>query len=537
MRFRRDPVQASWHAARAATGWDKVEAVGRLTAHPDLPPDVRAWLLRHGCDDVVMPEYVAHAVATAGRLEDELGGLVDDALLDGACVILSALVNGGPAEDIDDYEPGPRVAVAVLDLLGERSLTIVRMRATAHLLTWAEDYEQHVAIAERCGRLLARDEARRFVAARLEQPDDVLRVWGVAEVMGLDAWEAGWRHLQRAPHDPRLVHHLGRSRRPDRRARLIGFSERALPLEALASGPRSAASRPHSTGTRRSRSTRWCSGCGPASGRRRWWPPALLSPVVSTRSGALAALAAVSPEDWGRRRWPPCAGWRPRSRRPRCGSGPGRSWRGWRAADVPRLVLVAAAFVLLAAGVAGVLARTDDAPVDVPVVPTPPGEVARESEPLTDPFAWDPRRADEFERRAAAGNSHLLYALSPGGVVASAERTARWRPLVERAADQADVDPDTLEGLVLLESAGRADARAPGGLESAAGLTQILAETGSNLLGMRVDVAASERYTRRLERAERRGRERRAEALRAPPARASTSGSTPSGRSPALPAI
>ena len=181
---------------------------------------------------------------------------------------------------------------------------------------------------------------------------------------------------------------------------------------------------------------------------------------------------------------------------------------------MPRLVLVAAAFVLLAAGVAGVLARTGDAPVAVPVVPTPPGEVARESEPLTDPFAWDPRRADEFERRAAAGNSHPLYALSPGGVVASAERTARWRPLVERAADQAEVDPDTLEGLVLLESAGRADARAPGDLESAAGLTQILAETGSNLLGLRVDVAASERFTRRLERAERRGRERRAEAVR-----------------------
>ena len=181
---------------------------------------------------------------------------------------------------------------------------------------------------------------------------------------------------------------------------------------------------------------------------------------------------------------------------------------------MPRLVLAAAAFVLLAAGVAGVLARTDEPPADVPVVPTPPGEVAGESEPVADPFAWDPRRAEEFKRRAAAGNSHLLYALSPGGVIASAERTARWRPQVERAAEQADVDADTLEGLVLLESAGREDARAPGGLESAAGLTQILAETGTNLLGMHVDVEASERYTRRLARAERRGRVRRAEALR-----------------------
>ena len=181
---------------------------------------------------------------------------------------------------------------------------------------------------------------------------------------------------------------------------------------------------------------------------------------------------------------------------------------------MPRFVLLAAAVVLVAAGIVGFLTRSDDPPAGVPLVPTPPGEVDRDIEPFADPYAWDPDRADEFARRATAGNSQLLYTLSPGGAVASAERTARWRPLVERAAEQAGVDPDTLEGLVFLESAGRPEARAPGGLESAAGLTQILAETGSNLLGMQVDVAASERYTRQLERAERRGRERRAERLR-----------------------
>jgi hypothetical protein len=154
MRFRRDPVQTSWHAARAATGWDKVEAVGQLTGHPDLPPDVRAWLLRHGCDDVVMPEYVAHAVATAGRLEDALGGLVDDALLDGACRILSGLVRAG---DMASYEPGPRVARVVLDLLADRTLTLTRATAVEDLRGWAEDFEEHVVLAERCNRLLGRD--------------------------------------------------------------------------------------------------------------------------------------------------------------------------------------------------------------------------------------------------------------------------------------------------------------------------------------------------------------------------------------------
>jgi hypothetical protein len=180
---------------------------------------------------------------------------------------------------------------------------------------------------------------------------------------------------------------------------------------------------------------------------------------------------------------------------------------------VPRLVIAATALALLVAAVAAVLAR-DEKRGNVAVVPTPPGKAGEDVGPVTDPYAWDPRRAQEFAGRAAAGNSHLLYTLSPGGAVASAARTAHWRPLVERAARQAGVDADTLESLVFLESAGREDARAPGGLESAAGLTQILAETGQNLLGMRIDVAASTRLTRRIARADRRGRKRRAGALR-----------------------
>ena len=153
-------------------------------------------------------------------------------------------------------------------------------------------------------------------------------------------------------------------------------------------------------------------------------------------------------------------------------------------------------------------------PAGVPVVPTPPGPAGEDTSPLPDPFAWDPEREDEFTRRAAAGNAHPLYAFSPGGVVASAERTARWRSQVERAADAAEMDPDLLEALVFLESAGREDARAPGSLESAVGLTQILAETGQNLLGMRIDVEQSARLTRLIARAEARGRDGRAAALR-----------------------
>jgi soluble lytic murein transglycosylase-like protein len=118
-----------------------------------------------------------------------------------------------------------------------------------------------------------------------------------------------------------------------------------------------------------------------------------------------------------------------------------------------------------------------------------------------DPWAYEQDREADFESRAAAGHGHVIYVKSPGGIVATAERVARWRPQVEEAADEGGVDPDLIEGMVLLESAGRPDARASDDLEGAVGLTQILAQTATGLLGMQVDVARSERLTRRLARA------------------------------------
>jgi hypothetical protein len=150
------------------------------------------------------------------------------------------------------------------------------------------------------------------------------------------------------------------------------------------------------------------------------------------------------------------------------------------------LGLVAVAAIAVVAVLAG---RGGDAPRALT-----PG--AGDTETTEDPLAWDADRREEFERRAADGLSHVLYAKSPGGAIVSAARTARWRPLIERATRDSDVDPDVLEASVRLESAGRPDARASDDHEGAVGLTQILAQTGTDLLGLRVDVRASEKLTR-----------------------------------------
>jgi hypothetical protein len=111
---------------------------------------------------------------------------------------------------------------------------------------------------------------------------------------------------------------------------------------------------------------------------------------------------------------------------------------------------------------------------------------------IADPLAYDATRQAEFEARATAGLTPVLVEKSPGGVMATARRVARFRPLIERAAAGGPVDADTLEALVFLESAGRPYAQA-GKLEGAAGLTQILAQTATGLLGMHVDLRKARR--------------------------------------------
>ena len=167
-----------------------------------------------------------------------------------------------------------------------------------------------------------------------------------------------------------------------------------------------------------------------------------------------------------------------------------------------RVALVAGALLAVAIFTAAAL-RGDGPSPGVQVVPTPPGGDSGGA-PVPDPFAYDPDQEEEFVGRAAAGTSHVLYSRSPGGAAATAERVARWRPQVGAAALEAGVEPDMLEALVFLESAGREDAMA-GGLEGAVGLTQILAETGENLLGMNVDLKRSAQLGRRIDRALRRG--------------------------------
>ena len=134
-------------------------------------------------------------------------------------------------------------------------------------------------------------------------------------------------------------------------------------------------------------------------------------------------------------------------------------------------------------------------------------------------LAWEASRRTELEERAATGTSHVIYANSPEGVVATAERTAAWREDVERAARAHGIETDRLEALVFLESAGRPQVMAGETPEAASGLTQITPSAATELLDLRLELDRSIELTREIAKAERKDRTNLAGRLRSERAR------------------
>jgi hypothetical protein len=164
-----------------------------------------------------------------------------------------------------------------------------------------------------------------------------------------------------------------------------------------------------------------------------------------------------------------------------------RSARDRRAAGLRRLAIAGGLLVLAVVVLIAVL-RSSGGGSGPPPLPLP--GIGKPAKP-GDPFAYASTRESDFVARAIDGSAHVLYVKSPGGALATAARVAQFRPLIDRALNGTNLDPSLVEALVFVESAGRPDVVVGGDPANASGLTQILASTGSSLLGMHIDLARS----------------------------------------------
>ncbi|PRQ02145.1 hypothetical protein ENSA5_26040 [Enhygromyxa salina] len=248
-----------WELAKGARGWGRIHAVERLADTKD--PEILAWLVRDGFRNDVMDEYLAHTCAMVGDLAGALeADIVDDPLLDGAAGIFSALLNGGPAEDIEDYEHAPRAAAAYLRHLARRPehrpldlahlLVAEQLREfigpvgeeleddeTLRELGWTLDIRR--AVLDMCARVAARPEWEALVHAGLEAEslERFHQADAAAQLLDIDAWDHHLRRVEANPRSSPSWFRLLQAEEPDRFAQALELARRLLPITEIATGP------------------------------------------------------------------------------------------------------------------------------------------------------------------------------------------------------------------------------------------------------------------------------------------------------------
>jgi len=249
-----DPIAEWWQMAQRVSGWGKVHLVERLCQYAGDNQALRGWLLRHGCANQVMPEYLALICAVAGGLAEALSDdEIDEELLDGASVIFTALLStNSPAGDINDYAQAPVAVTEMIRHLEKHCNSLRRLILVKQFADWFAESDEAVwqqrqergwsrelmtALLERCRAILARPEwpeqlRTRFVASN----SDRYLAWELAPAIGIDLWPEAFACLQQHPQDSWLYQCLLQDD-SERADRILAFAEQRLPLASVATGP------------------------------------------------------------------------------------------------------------------------------------------------------------------------------------------------------------------------------------------------------------------------------------------------------------
>ncbi|MBM7769906.1 hypothetical protein JOD54_000110 [Actinokineospora baliensis] len=244
-----DPEPALLALASGVEGWGRIGVVERFD--DTTGPVLREWLLRGGFRNTVLDGYLAHRAATVGGLVPALSAAdVDDELLDAATDIICALIEGGPAEDIDDYDEAPVAVSLLVGHLIRRAHSLRHFVATARIseflsgpgwdLRYARgwDLARHDTLVRRCRDLMAEPRWRELTLRDLDAAGD--RAFHdaayAAAVLDIDRFPASLRRV-RTDASPADWAGLFAQATEERLPAILDIASTVLPLSDLGTGP------------------------------------------------------------------------------------------------------------------------------------------------------------------------------------------------------------------------------------------------------------------------------------------------------------
>lgn len=238
--------------ARRVHGWGRIQVVERLNGTRNR--EIHAWMLREGFRNEVMDDYLAGICARTASLHLALDPPeVDLPLLDGAAAIIRALLAGGPADSIDDYEHAPIAIERYVDHVFKRSgLDLEHFLCVSAILDFLSDKhcgessdsigwneKLRKQIRAQCSEVICRDEWRDKVASGLQSQN--LTVFysadSVAAKMNIGTREFHFSRVRSAPLTSHSWYRLLEQTDENQIDEVITFAESVLPLEKIATGP------------------------------------------------------------------------------------------------------------------------------------------------------------------------------------------------------------------------------------------------------------------------------------------------------------
>lgn len=305
--------QAIFELAKHVDGWGKIQLVERLEPNTQ---EIKDWLLRKGSQNSVMNEYLACICARNGKLHEALQvDFVDNELFEGATDIIQALLHGGPAEDINDYEQAPQVIFNYLRLASTMCQTLKHLSVISEIygflrqsdIAWEQRFsngwtkQMRDQYAATCRTLISQSRWSAMILEKAISSDSSDRYYAAlcAKQLEVDIWDLQYSQLPTNPMELSIYLELMKSQDSDRIMKVVQFGENHLPLQQIATGPEDEMGfgpkyTPHQILGTILRSLDCYEGTG-----RELIITGLNSPVISNRNTALQVLEAWDKDLWG----------------------------------------------------------------------------------------------------------------------------------------------------------------------------------------------------------------------------------------------
>lgn len=247
-----NPEKELWELAQCVEGWGRIHIVERLAQTQN--PEIKKWLIREGYKNNIMYGYLAYTCAVTGDLKGELSkSEVDETVLRASADIIEALINGGPAKGIDDYQDGPQVIRLYVTHIENKAEHLRHFLALNSIKGFLENEDADSKVREEKGwtqelnsdllvdldRILAHPKWKQMVLQKQNTTDN-FEFWQVdqaANLLGIDLWETHWKRLNDNPTESGLWYNVMKNANNERIDQIVTLAVNTIPLDKIATGP------------------------------------------------------------------------------------------------------------------------------------------------------------------------------------------------------------------------------------------------------------------------------------------------------------